>query len=534
MSSNTNFLYINIQQPRFRGLIVLIAFLLITPSVSWAQIECDTCGVKFSENKFLDAYRKKAVFVTDSAESLLDKARLLINMGDDMQRIYSQPDEALKYYLGAYDFLSDDAELNFKVGKSLVMSVSEDKTSAIPFLRRAVELNPNVNDSLSLLLGRAYHLNYQWDSAMIYYHQAEKKVGLKSDWKISKYIKECESGKWYADKKNRTLIKNLGPAINSRFSDYGLMIDAAGKQIFFTSRRHEFRSDNPDVRTHLTEHIYSAKVENGKWSQPKPVEGLADDNQHNATVSLSDNGEHMILYREEDLFVSHFGETGWSTPKKLSSKINSPYLETSAAFNNGGDTLYLVSDRPGESVGGLDIFIVTKENGKWKYPDNIGEHINSEYDEEGVFVTADGQYLYFSSRGHDSIGGYDIFRCERKEDGSWGKPINMGMPLNTPDDDVYFVLEYNGRHGYYSSVRNGGYGEKDLYRVTLLGKEKPLPFDNEEEWLTEDAFERDEDRFAGPKIQELIQHIMNGTGTMLMGIDEVIQEVNKEALLRKE
>jgi outer membrane protein OmpA-like peptidoglycan-associated protein len=111
--------------------------------------------------------------------------------------------------------------------------------------------------------------------------------------------------------------------------------------------------------------------------------------------------------------------------------------------------------------------------GRWQDPINIGATINTPYDEEGVYITPDGKSLYFSSKGHNSMGGFDIFRSEYSE-GKWSNPINMGYPINTPDDDVFFTMSANGQRGYYSSKKKDGYGDHDLYIITFLGAAKPM------------------------------------------------------------
>ena len=113
---------------------------------------------------------------------------------------------------------------------------------------------------------------------------------------------------------------------------------------------------------------------------------------------------------------------------------------------------------------------------------NLGAVINTPYDEEGVFVDVEGEILYFSSKGHNTMGGYDVFKSV-KVNGKWTKPENMGYPINTPDDDIFFSFSRNGKHAYYSSFDPSGYGERDLYMITLLGPEKPVLFDEDYDYL---------------------------------------------------
>ncbi|MBE0655951.1 MAG: OmpA family protein [Bacteroidales bacterium] len=112
--------------------------------------------------------------------------------------------------------------------------------------------------------------------------------------------------------------------------------------------------------------------------------------------------------------------------------------------------------------------------GRWRDPENLGSLVNSKYNEEGIFLTPDGKEMFFSSQGHNSMGGYDVFYTYKQDDGTWADPENIGYPVNTPDDDLFFRLSANGKHAYYSSIRDGGVGAKDIYKITFLGSEKEL------------------------------------------------------------
>ncbi|MBL4654957.1 MAG: OmpA family protein, partial [Bacteroidia bacterium] len=166
----------------------------------------------------------------------------------------------------------------------------------------------------------------------------------------------------------------------------------------------------------------------------------------------------------------------------LPKTINTKHREPSACFSYDGKTIYFVSNKPG-GYGGRDIYKSTLDKkGKWGKSQNLGAVINSPYDEEGIFMQSDGKTFYFSSKGHTTMGGYDIFKS-LLVDGKWTEPENLGYPVNTPDDDVYFVISASGKHGYYASAKKGGVGEKDIYMITFLGPEKPLVLNTEDNLL---------------------------------------------------
>jgi outer membrane protein OmpA-like peptidoglycan-associated protein/YHS domain-containing protein len=168
----------------------------------------------------------------------------------------------------------------------------------------------------------------------------------------------------------------------------------------------------------------------------------------------------------------------------LPKAINTKYHESSASFSYDGKTIYFDSNRKDDNFGEHDIFRYTRdEEGNLTKAENLGPVINTKYDERSPFIHPDGRTLYFSSKGHNSMGGFDIFRSVYNDSTGWSEPENLGFPINTPDDDIFFVLSANGRHGYYSSAKEGGFGEQDIYRITFLGAEKPVVLSNEDNLL---------------------------------------------------
>jgi hypothetical protein len=164
----------------------------------------------------------------------------------------------------------------------------------------------------------------------------------------------------------------------------------------------------------------------------------------------------------------------WQVAEKYGEGINSANLEPSASLSADGNKIYFSSNRPG-GYGGLDIYRAVKfPDGKWSLPQNLGPAINTEAHEDAPFIYPDDKTLYFSSQAHETMGGYDIFKSEVDENGAWSKPKNLGYPINTTDDDRYFVLSADGRRGYYSSGKDGGFGEHDIYEMHLPHEFKDL------------------------------------------------------------
>jgi outer membrane protein OmpA-like peptidoglycan-associated protein len=275
---------------------------------------------------------------------------------------------------------------------------------------------------------------------------------------------------------------NLGKKINSAFGDYAPVISADGSQLLFTSVRplteKEIKKNKPvNERVFYSQFVDTIR----KWNEAISFGSTINETgRNNSAIAISNDGQRMLLYRDEydgtgDIYESVLEGTTWNTPVNIGKPVNSKFHESSASFSPDGRTLYFVSDRDG-GIGGRDIWLSKKEtNGIWSSPVNLGAVVNTKLDEEGVFLHPDGITLYFSSKGHNGLGGYDIYRSVLSK-GAWGVPENLGAPLNSKEDDVYFVMEANGKVGYFASAIPGGNGEKDLYKVVFksISKQKKV------------------------------------------------------------
>jgi hypothetical protein len=262
--------------------------------------------------------------------------------------------------------------------------------------------------------------------------------------------------------------------INTEYPAYSPVISIDENALFFTSRRLRADSSNFTLTDNETggyyEDIYvSYKNREGEWQEAELLN--INTNVHSATVNVSPDGQTLYIYQDEggdgDIYESKLvGET-WTEPVKMGESINSTAWETHIAVTADGQTAYFISNRKG-GEGGRDIWRTRiLPNGEWGKPENLGPTLNTPYDEDAVFISPDERTLYFSSEGHTSIGGFDVFYSFLQEDGTWGEPENLGYPINTTDNDVFFVISADGKRGYFSSVRDEGYGEKDIYIISL-------------------------------------------------------------------
>ena len=399
------------------------------------------------------------------------------------------------------DLLAKDPEnsnLNWKVGEAYMLSYNE-KAKALPYLEVASAkrgtsygglntsgYNPfdpkekNAPPKVDYWLGKAYHLNNDFDKADVAYRKFIAEAGDRSDFKpmAIRGLEETANARKLMVSPKDFEISNIGSVINSEYPDFSPVISVDGNALFFTSRRIRPDSSNLGMIDPVAglpfENIYvSYKDRNGKWQTPEPL-NINPTIGHLGTVNVSADGQTLIIYKDDDgdgnLYESKLVGEIWSDPVKMGSDINTKAWETHGALSGDGNTFYFVSNRSG-GFGGRDIYRVVKlPNGEWSKAQNLGNTVNTPYEEDGVFIHPNGRTMYFSSKGHNSMGGFDIFTTELQADGTWSTPENIGYPLNTVDDDVFFVTTADGKRGYFSSEKIGGYGEKDIYFVDFPGE----------------------------------------------------------------
>lgn len=404
---------------------------------------------------------------------------------------------ALTYYLKANAFNPDNAMLNYKIGKCYLFR-SSYKIKSISYFEKAQLLNPNVDKELYYMLGQAYQINSEWDKATDNYKKhlkilaalppsKDKNENPKEE--VDKKIQECRTGKELCANPIRAFTDILPAGINSKYPEYGAIISADESVMIFTSRRPGGVGDKIEPAINEPyEDLYVSYLVNKQWTQAVNMGKPVNSDGHDATINLSPDGQTLLIYQDDkgdgNIYECKLTGDQWSKPKKLGKNVNTKFHEPSACYSYDGKTLFYVSDRPDLSLGGHDIFMCRwdEKEEEWGPPANLGPVINTKYPENAVFMHPDGKTLYFSSKGHNTMGGYDIFKSTF-ENGKWGKPENMGYPVNSPDDDVFFVLNASGKRAYYTSFKTDGYGEKDLYVITFLGPEKPLTLNGEDNLL---------------------------------------------------
>lgn len=473
---------------------------------------------KLTRILFIIAYITLAFPVIVSASTTDDKnAKILMTEGDkylyDYIPFYSK---ALDKYLEAYKMIGPkkNAELEYHIGVCYISTVNRLKS--IPHLEAAYELNPTISSEILFLLATAYQLNMDFDNAYKYYSKykstlkekelekgkvAKVVANLYRDVKVRqldqyddviieglgktilKRMAECREAKKLIDNPVDVKIVNIGANVNSPYPDYAPVISADESVMYFTSRRPGSTGGQTDLfEGKFYEDVYVSLRIGDLWLKPENIGSPINDPVHNSAIGLSADGQNMFLYHVDeknggDIYESHLDGDKWTKPTALQKGINTEYYELSATLSADRRTLYFVSDRP-IGIGGTDIYRCNRLPGDiWSEPENLGRTINTEFDEDGVFFHPNGKTLYFSSKGHKGMGGYDIYKTELDERGRFSRPENLGYPINTPDNDIYFVLGASGEKGYYSSVRTDGEGETDIYAIEF-------PVEKKEEKLT--------------------------------------------------
>jgi hypothetical protein len=404
-------------------------------------------------------------------------------------------DSSLRTFQVLYKMDSTNANVGYYIGQ-LYLGTPAHKADALPYLEKAVKhitvkyipndpYEKNVSPLAYYFLARAQHINYQFDSSIANFNKFKTLLPAKDKRQkdISYWITCCNNGKELMKSPVDCKIINLGDSINSSYPDYSPVISADEQELLFTSRRPLNRGDsNVDINGHYYEDIWISYAKPDKtWTTALNLGFPVNTPDNDASVSLSPDGQQLIMFQDSKdgsgrVNTSYLRGFVWTYPQLVDSSnmgvLNNNTGEASACMSPDRKTLFFVSNRAG-GLGGTDIYKVSiSDSGKWGKPVNLGANVNTEYDEDAPFIHYDDSTMFFSSKGHNTMGGFDVFMSKEDASGQWGPATNLGYPINTPDDDIFFSLSADGRRGYYTTIRKGGYGERDIYEVVL---NKPLP-----------------------------------------------------------
>ena len=418
----------------------------------------------------------------------------------------------------AADSDTTNIKANFEAGHLHLETIKKDL--AVKYFLRIANQDPDYRFDLNFWIGQSLQYGLEFDKALKYYTQYRQKLISKPNYQgkdkvelkeVERKIKECENGiEFVANPKNFSIV-NIGREINSEFDDYGPVLNESESEIVFTTRRRDDNlNENVAEDNKPWEDIFTTTKSGGKWARAKNIGSIINTKFNDSNLALSADGKTLYIYKDDgngDIYVSErLADGTWGVPDALPGIINSSYREASVSVTENGDILYFASERPG-GLGGSDIYVCTKDSkGEWSKVKNLGSSINTELDEDGPFIDYDGKSLYFSSRGRKGMGGYDIYKStlinlDRNE---WSEPENLGFPINTPDDDVYFVNSKDGKRAYYASIRDDGMGYTDIYMITIpdeVKKEEPKKEEPVVEPIKEEP-KKEEPKKEEPKKEE--------------------------------
>lgn len=407
--------------------------------------------------------------------------------GDESVKLFKAQQEFFKGNVqGAYNIYKDlskrdsaNAYLAYKVGEC-AFDLHQYEV-AMNYLEKAKTLNFQAESTLFLLLGKAYHVNGQFDKAIAEFNTYKNKETSPkkiAESKADLFIAQCNTAKELVAKPVEVFLRNLSGAINSVYDDKTPTLLPDGKSIIFNTRRPAGKSSIPDIEADgkFTDDIYITTwdEENKEWNPAEPIPGFINTEAYEACTGVSQSGKELFIYKNEefvtksgDIFISKLNPSGkWLEPKPIGGKINTAYYEDGACLSPDGNTLYFISERKG-GLGKSDIYMAQRiSEDEWEAPVNLGEEVNTPEDEAGPFMASDGKTLFFCSQGHNSMGGYDIFKTVY-ENGKWSKPVNLGYPINSERRDGPITFSSDGSLAYLSSDRAAGVGATDIYEVYL-------------------------------------------------------------------
>jgi outer membrane protein OmpA-like peptidoglycan-associated protein/tetratricopeptide (TPR) repeat protein len=434
--------------------------------------------VEFKSGNFKDKKDEYKI-----AEGHYKKGEEYLKLGN--AAIYEVRDPGLNFKLAilefnkAYEFNPKSAMLNFYLGNAYMYT--NDKHKAIAFLKEAEKLNPTIDDFLDYYLGMAAQLEMEFDKAKKYYIKFESTTKSKQIAQLGIMLdqrkKECDNGARLLAKPERVWIDNM-KAVNTAADEYSPCLTMDGSTLLFTSNRQN--GHKPDAAGEYDGDIYITELVKGKWSTAKNVgEPLNTVNDETASMLFYDGTKMLIFKKEEDncdVFETFLKGEKWTVPMKLHKGVNTADNQTYASYCENRNRLYYLSDKSSGTSKGYDIYYSSKMNNsntEFAAAQSVGTEVNTKLNEGSVFIHPNGNLMYFCSEGHNSMGGYDIFVAKKRQ-GQWQAAENLGYPINTPYDDMFFGMTASGKYAYIASNRAGGVGGMDIYKVTFWGEDKEL------------------------------------------------------------
>jgi len=385
-------------------------------------------------------------------------------------------EEALYYYLQLVGVYPDHANFNWKAGNTY-LQIPGQEFLAIPYLEKAITRTSikykkrkfkekNAPHHAYFRLGNAYRHNNELEKALETYDIFVNSKDYEGNYNlriVETEIASCNRAKVIRDDPVNASFTKLRDPVNTSSDNSRAVTSGDGKTMVFVTELKFYDA------IHLSKNI------DGNWTPPEVLNPQVGSDGDFYPTALSYDGKELYMVRRakgnDDIYVSTLGESFWSKATPLNTYINTRAHETHASLSQDGNTLYFTSARRGGS-GNLDIYRSKRQTGgDWGEAVNLGPIINTSEDEDTPFLTDDGKRMVFCSKGHFNMGGYDIFYSNLRTNGEWEDPVNIGYPINTTGDDLFFYPIGNGSQGYMAKVDRDGPLTFDIYLVDVPNPE---------------------------------------------------------------
>jgi len=409
---------------------------------------------------------------------------------EEMKKIFAQAESYFlyeEYELANQLYLlletPDNLNIKYKIG-TCYLNIPGEKEKAVAYLEAAVKNNSY--DSKTQLfketrspldayffLGKAYMINNEFEKGLNTLtlfnklaRETKSKGGMQNLEFIDQQIQACKNAIEFGKSPVMFSKRSIGAEFNQGSINENPVVSFDGNTIVYTERRG------------LVNVIFFSRKERGRWQPPIEITAELNAGEDCSSSSLNSDGTELFIYKTDNydgaIYSSNFVNGAWTPIKKLNKNINTKFYESHAAISADGKKLYFTSNREG-GQGNLDIYVSERDvTGDWGVAVNMGAVINTPFNEDTPFITANDSVLFFSSEGHSSMGGYDLFKSQ-KIGNVWKTPSNLGFPLNSPDDDKFFQPFNNGANAYYSITTD--YKKKDIFYIGMGGINVELEFE---------------------------------------------------------
>ncbi|MDF9800052.1 outer membrane protein OmpA-like peptidoglycan-associated protein [Catalinimonas alkaloidigena] len=407
------------------------------------------------------------VIAQGSDGALVDRANKFFELAKNYEA-------ALPLYQQAVDNGINEPMVYYRLGVCYAYAPQlNEQYKGLPYLENALsrKSGTQIPEEIHFYLGQMYHKDIQINKAISHYEKYKKSIAASDKSKLNEVDRQLEICKnaLFLISENKGIVIHSFEDVNSMHTEYNPLVTADESMLAYTGVREE--------RGKIVEKIYTSYKHGGKWSVP---EVLDVNTKHNVgTAGISVDGQEMLIFvggenNTGSIYTISKDGKGWTSPVDIGNRVNSRYLESTASITPDGKVLYFASNRP-DGLGGMDIYKSERQSdGSWGKAENLGPEINTIYNEDAPFIHPDSKTLFFTSDGHNTMGGTDIFKSYNIGS-KWRKPENLGYPINTPTNDNYFTLTANGKMGYFSSERKGGKGGQDIYFFEMPDSEANIP-----------------------------------------------------------